>query len=106
MLAEVSEAVVRVHKRHIGKGPTKARTTLCGDVLLTRLEDVLTRAETTAIQLGRAQDVREMRGTVVRAQTREFVREVERITGRRVARFSSEVHLGSSRSLALFVLVP
>jgi hypothetical protein len=43
LLAQISNAMVRIHKEHWGKGPTKARTIYAEDVVLTRLEQIFTK---------------------------------------------------------------
>src|SRR5205085_9385712 len=61
LLAQISNAMVRIHKEHWGKGPTKARTIYTEDIVLTRLDEIFTQAETTLIRAGREEEVRNMR---------------------------------------------
>src|SRR3954451_8628714 len=53
MLLAVSNAIVRLHKKYFGKGPTKARAYYDGDVITVVLRDVYTRAELTLLGGGR-----------------------------------------------------
>jgi uncharacterized protein YbcI len=57
VLAEISSACVRLHKRFHGKGPVRARADLWGDVLAVVLEGGFTRAEQTLQERGHAQEV-------------------------------------------------
>ena len=50
LLAQISNAMVRIHKEHWGKGPTKARTIYTEDIVLTRLDQIFTQAEATLIR--------------------------------------------------------
>jgi uncharacterized protein YbcI len=106
LLAEISNAMVRIHKEHWGKGPTKARTIYTEDVVLCRLEEIFTKAETTLVSAGREQEVRNMRIAFQRALEHEFVGAVERLTGRKVTAFISEMHAATNMGIELFVLEP
>jgi uncharacterized protein YbcI len=106
LLAQISNAMVRIHKEHWGKGPTKARTIYAEDVVLTRLEQIFTKAETTLIAAGREEEVRNMRLAFQRELEHEFVGAVERLTGRKVQAFISEIHALTDMGIELFVLEP
>jgi uncharacterized protein YbcI len=106
LLAQISNAMVRIHKEHWGKGPTKARTIYAEDVVLTRLEQIFTKAETTLVGAGREQEVRNMRIAFQRELEHEFVGAVERLTGRKVQAFISEIHAPTNMGIELFVLEP
>jgi uncharacterized protein YbcI len=89
-LQEISNALVRIYKELLGRGPTKARSDYAGpDTLIATLENSLTAAERNMIALGEHQRVREMRTLLQHASQRDFVETVERITGRRVRAFVS-----------------
>jgi uncharacterized protein YbcI len=106
LLAQISNAMVRIHKEHWGKGPTKARTIYAEDVVLTRLEQIFTKAESTLISAGREVEVRNMRLAFQRELEHEFVGAVERLTGRKVQAFISEIHAPTNMGIELFVLEP
>jgi uncharacterized protein YbcI len=106
LLAQISNAMVRIHKEHWGKGPTKARTIYTEDIVLTRLDQIFTQAETTLIRAGRQEEVRNMRLAFQRELEHEFVGAVERLTGRKVQAFISEIHAGTNMGIELFVLEP
>jgi uncharacterized protein YbcI len=106
LLAQISNAMVRIHKEHWGKGPTKARTIYTEDVVLTRLEEIFTKAESTLIRAGREEEVRNMRIAFQRELEHEFVGAVERLTGRKVQAFISEMHAATNMGIELFILEP
>jgi uncharacterized protein YbcI len=106
LLAQISNAMVRIHKEHWGKGPTKARTIYAEDIVLTRLEQIFTQAEATLVRVGREEEVRNMRLAFQRELEHEFVGAVERLTGRKVQAFVSEIHAATNMGIELFVLEP
>ncbi len=58
---EISRGVVAIYKDHLGRGPTKARTTITDDVVITVLEDSLTKAERKLQESNRETMVRQIR---------------------------------------------
>src|SRR4051812_30536568 len=106
LLAQISNAMVRIHKEHWGKGPTKARTIYTEDIVLTRLDQIFTQAEATLVRAGREEEVRNMRIAFQRELENEFVGAIERLTGRKVQAFISEIHAGTNMGIELFVLEP
>lgn len=108
VLADVSNAMVRVFKEQLGRGPTTARTHWAGpDVLVCVLEDTLTPAERRLVDFGEHQRVRESRLFFQYATVAEFCEPVERITGRTVRAFHSSVDSEvDGQSVEVFVLYP
>src|SRR3954466_15133747 len=106
LLAQISTAMVRIHKEHWGKGPTKARTIYTEDIVLTRLDQIFTQAESTLVRVGREEEVRNMRIAFQRELEHEFVGAIERLTGRKVQAFISEIHARTNMGIELFVLEP
>jgi uncharacterized protein YbcI len=106
LLAQISNAMVRIHKEHWGKGPTKARTIYAEDIVLTRLDQIFTQAEATLVRAGREEEVRNMRIAFQRELEHEFVGAVERLTGRTVQAFISDIHARTNMGIELFVLEP
>jgi len=43
--AEISEAIIKFEREYMGRGPEEARTYLLGDIVMVRLQGVLTPAE-------------------------------------------------------------
>ena len=97
--AELSNAMVRIYKDQLGRGPTKAHSLYAGgDLLICTLEHGLTPAEHRMVQLGEHQRVRDIRTFFQHASESEFIKAVEQITGRRVRAFvrrSPHMHLAS-----------
>jgi uncharacterized protein YbcI len=89
-LADVSRAMVALHKEQFGRGPTKARTHLAGpDAMITILEDALLPAEKAMVAMGESLRVEESRSFMQTATQDRFVRTVEEIVYRTVRSFQS-----------------
>ena len=107
VLAAVNEAMVALHERYHGRKPVSARTMMMGeDMLACLLGDVYTDVEKTLIELQRKALVHETRSAFQQAMEHRFIAAVQRLTGRRVARFISTHHVGPDLELELFVLEP
>jgi uncharacterized protein YbcI len=102
----ISQAIVRVHAEHYGKGATQAKTYAWENLLVTVLRDVLTTAEHTLVEADRAETVREVRMTFQSAMEETFRTAVERLTGRRIRSFMSQVDPASGYGVEVFVLEP
>ena len=102
----ISQAVVRIHAEHYGKGATQAKTYAWDNLLVTVLRDVLTTAERTLVAVGRTDTVREVRTTFQFTMEQTFCAAVERLTGRRVLSFMSQVDPVNGLGVEVFVLEP
>jgi len=106
MRSAISQAIVRIHAEHYGKGATQAKTYVWDDLVVTVLRDVLTVAERTLIGVDRADTVRDVRMTFQHSLEPTFRAAVERLTGRRVHSFMSQVDPGNGLGVEVFVLEP
>ena len=104
--SEISQAIVRIHAEHYGKGATQAKTYVWDNLVVTVLRDVLTVAERTLIDVGKDETVRELRTTFQFSLEQTFRSAVERLTGRRVHSFMSQVDPAHGLSVEVFVLAP
>ncbi len=102
----VSKAVVRVHRDYLGRGPTRARTSLRDNVLVVIMEDTLTKAERSLVDDGKADDVLQIRHSFQRSMEADMVAAVERLSGRRVIAFMSANHIDPDLASETFVLEP
>jgi uncharacterized protein YbcI len=106
MLAGITREIVRLHAAHYGKGPTRARSYINGEVLFCLMQDTLTPAERTLVERGKGDAVHTMRRAFQDAMAGEFTALVEEHTGRRVRAFMSQVHLDPEVDVEIFVLEP
>ena len=104
--SEISQAIVRIHAEHYGKGATQAKTYAWDTLIVTVLRDVLTVAERTLIEVDRADTVREVRTAFQSSLETTFRAAIERLTGRRVQSFMSQVDPVRGLGIEVFVLEP
>ena len=105
--SELSNAMVRIYKEQLGRGPTKAHSVYAGpDLVICTLEHSLTPAEHRMVQLGEHQRVRDIRTFFQHASEQEFVDAVEQITGRSVRAFVSGTDTEHDVSSEVFYLHP
>jgi uncharacterized protein YbcI len=104
--AALSNAIVRIMRDFYGKGAARSRTTIFDEYVFVVLEDVLTTAEMTLRNGGAGELVRKVRMRFEDVMTSAFVGEVERLTGRTVVAYHSQVVLEPPSCFEIFVLDP
>jgi uncharacterized protein YbcI len=104
--AALSNAIVRIMRDFYGKGAARSRTTIFDEYVFVILEDVLTTAEMTLRNGGAGELVRKVRMRFEDVMTSAFVGEVERLTGRTVVAYHSQVVLEPPSCFEIFVLDP
>jgi len=106
--ADISEALIKFEKEYMGRGPEQTKTYIIGDLIVVRLQRVLTPAEQ---QLASASD--EMRGLTLIKQLRTELLEkarplLERIindlTGRNVKSLHTDISTVTGERVIIFTL--
>jgi uncharacterized protein YbcI len=106
LLAQVTNAVVHLHRTHYGKGPTRSKSYFLDDVLVCIMSDVFTTVERTLIDAGESDKVRQTRLAFEEAMRDRFAEAIEEVVGRRVLGFTSQVLVDKDVAIQLFVLEP
>lgn len=106
VISAISDGLVQLHTRYYGKGPTRIKTTVSDDVVVSLLWGGFTQIEETLIASGRGETVSQLRRTFQDAMETEFTRVIEEATGQKVLAYLSQVHLEPNLSVELFVLDP
>jgi uncharacterized protein YbcI len=107
VLADISNEMVGLYKTLFGRGPTRARTSFAGpDTLVCTLENSMTPAEKTMVELGERQRMRDVRLFFQYATEDRFREVIERNTGRDVRGFVSGMDVEQDIAAELFYLVP
>ena len=101
---ELARAIVRRHKRILGRGPTKAQVFYHGNVVVVVMEDALTEAERRLAARGEREAVLSMRHRYQDTMRGDLVDAVEALTGRRVEAFMSSSHIAPDLAAEVFVL--
>lgn len=102
----ISNAIVRIHAKYYGRGPTKARTYLHEDFAMTVLEDLFTPVERTLIGADQFERVMDIRNAFQDAMKEEFTATVEESSGRKVRAFISQVSVEPEVGTELFLFEP
>ena len=105
-LSAVSSAIVAMMKKYYGRGPTAAKTYLLDDNLVVVMQDGFTTVERTLLDAGQDHLVREVRLRFQDQMGPEFTGEVERILGRKVLGYTSQVVFEPPTCFEMFVLEP
>ena len=104
--SQISREIVQLHARLYGRGPTRAKTYITQDYLLSVLEEIFTPAERTLIAAGKGEHVQTTRTAFQDAVKDSFVEIVERTTGRPVRTLVSQVDLETGVAIELFLFAP
>jgi uncharacterized protein YbcI len=103
--AEISNAVVGLHRTYFGKGPTKAKTYIQDDVILCVLESGSTQVEQALCAGGKAVQARQARTELLQeAAKKAFCQKLESLTHRQVISFTSGYCPESDVTTLVFLL--
>jgi uncharacterized protein YbcI len=102
--ATIGSEIVRLQSEYYGKGPTKAKVHIEGDVVVVVLEESFTRAEKTLVERGEAEGIQDIRRRFQRVMADQFIAIVEQATGREVRSFFSDTDLTQDISVEVFIL--
>lgn len=106
VLAQISNSIVGIFSESYGRGPTKAKSYMFDDYVLTVLEDLLTTVERTLVDKGKEDLVRAVRLTFQEAVSDRFKAAVQEATGRKVITYHSQVTFHPPMGFEIFVLEP
>src|SRR5579864_7264911 len=102
----ISTMVVRVLRKHTGRGPTKSRTSLSEDLIWVVVEDTLTHAERTLVTNDKADLVLRVRQAFQEIMSAELIAGVEALSNRTVTAFFSDNTLDPDIAVEFFLLAP
>ena len=100
---EISNAVVRVFREYLGRGPTKARTFISDDMITVVCRDTMTKAERRLHERGEIDTVRHIRRKYQDAMRDDLIAVVEGLTGRKVTAFLSDNHMDPDIAVEVFM---
>lgn len=102
--AALTREVVRIHTASLGRGPNKSFSFHNGNVVVTVLQDVLTKAEQSLAANDHGEAVLSMRDLFQRTMADEMIESVERLTGRTVIACMGANHLDPDMAVEVFIL--
>ena len=103
---QISKGMVSIYKDVMGRGPTKARTTIANDMVVTVLEDSLTKGERSLAAQDQADAVRELRRNVQSVMSSEITKLVEMTLHREVLCFLSDHSPDPDYAVEVLLLAP
>jgi uncharacterized protein YbcI len=103
VLQRISTEMVRTMKQYYGKGPVSAKSYLVDDLLFVVMREGITQAEQTMLDAGREGMVRNFRQEFENEMAEVLTRMVERVTGRRVVTYQSQVLFDPNMTIEIFV---
>jgi len=102
--AALADAVVQIHNRYLGRGPSKGQAFFRENVVVVVMEETLTKAERSLVESDRGDRVLGMRREFQRTMEDDLVEAVEGLTGCSVVAFMSDNHVDPDVAAELFVL--
>jgi uncharacterized protein YbcI len=102
--AAIANAVVRIHRWHAGRGPTKARSLFRGNIVVAVLEGVMTSAERSLAAAKKDDEVLSFRDNLQATMSSDLTAAVEELTGCRVTAVLGDSHVDSDMAVQVFVL--
>ena len=103
LLATISNEFVQMQKQYWGLGPVKVKSYMMDDLLLVVMRGGLTRAEHTMLDFDEEDMVRNFRQTFENKMTQNLQHKVERLTGRKVLTYQSQILFDPDVVTELFV---
>ena len=103
LLARISNEMVRAQKEFFGKGPTEAKSYLVDDLLFIVMRGGMTTAEKTMLDFGQQDQVRQFRQLFENEMTQRLTDMIERLTGRKVLTYQSQVMFEPDIVVEMFV---
>jgi len=104
MSREITDAIVRLTRDAVGRGPVSARVIIDGEAVVVLMHDTLTRAEQTLVDGGRVAEVLAMRRAFQDLLRPAYTAAVEQATGRKVQTFMSTNHAEPDHAAEIFLL--
>jgi uncharacterized protein YbcI len=101
---EISNAMVALKKQLYGKGPTKSKTFINDNIVFCVLDGGLTRNEETLLAAGEEQLIRSYRLRFQEVVEETSTTAIERITGRKVLTYHSQIVFDPHMAFEIFVL--
>lgn len=106
LAAAIANMTVHLLSEYTGRGPTRARTHISGDLVAVVLQDTMTKGERSLIRDGEEDRVLETRQAYQRTMREDLAAGVATLTGREVIAFMSANHIDPDMGVEIFILAP
>ena len=104
LAAAISRGVVRLFSERTGRGPTKARTTIDGALVVVVMRDNMTQGERALVERGKESEVLQLRRAFQETMSEDLVAVIEHLTERKVQAFMSANHSRPDAAAEIFLL--
>jgi uncharacterized protein YbcI len=102
----IANRLVKIVSEYTGRGPTRARVHMDGDLVACVFGDTLTKGERRLVERGEGDTVLRTRRTYQSLMSADVKTAVEELTGRRVIAFFSDNHVDPDMGIEAVVLAP
>ncbi|MBI3015246.1 MAG: DUF2294 domain-containing protein [Candidatus Tectomicrobia bacterium] len=102
--ADISKAVVKFERDHMGRGPHEVRSHIVQDMILIRLKGVLTQAEKQLVKSEGAELLKQVRTKLLEHSSDRLKEVVTGLTGCHVVSMHSDLSTRTEERVILFVL--
>jgi len=102
--ADISKAVVKFERDHMGRGPHEVRSHIIQDMILIRLKGVLTQAEKQLVKSEGAELLKQVRSKLLEHSSDRLKEVVMGLTGCQVVSMHSDLSTRTEERIILFVL--
>lgn len=103
--AAISEAIIKFEREYMGRGPTKTRTYLLEDLVVIRLEGVLTPAEQQLAKDSQGVKLlKEVRSNLIEGAREALKKIIHDISGRAVVSMHSDISAKTGERIIIFTL--
>jgi uncharacterized protein YbcI len=102
--AAIADAAVRLHRRELGRGPTRAQVFFRDNVVVLVMRDAFTRAERALAEHGCENEALAVRQQYTQVLKADLVRAVEALTGATVQAFLCDGHMDPDVIVQVYLL--
>jgi len=102
--AEISQAVVKFELEYMGRGPSDVRTRLLQDMIVVRLQGILTPAERQLVKVEGVELIKQVRAKLLETGKSGLKQSVEEITGLSAVSMHADLSTTTGERVILFVM--
>ena len=102
--AEISQAVVKFELEYMGRGPSDVRTHLLQDMIVVRLQGILTPAERQLVKVEGVELIKQVRAKLLETGKSGLKQSVEEITGLSAVSMHADLSTTTGERVILFVM--
>jgi len=102
--AEISQAVVKFELEYMGRGPSDVRTHLLQDMIVVRLQGILTPAERQLVKVEGVELIKQVRAKLLETGKSGLKQSMEEITGLSAVSMHADLSTTTGERVILFVM--